>query len=416
MTLFPETEVLRYQGSLPIEIHLPKDTTLPRDNIDHILRIASWDGDINETLAQLEGFHEGNRAVVIPRTTPWVSGRASFDGLQISGIGYLVTEMTRPDIGATTIDPGTRFKKPNLNNYMACLPAHMMQTERAIGTTTTHDRATYAPTGTMTTASLHEKVQKTTQAASLGLKQLLIPHVEAYGYYPSLQHEGKPVGFIVYATPFEGRFSDAMFSTLRAVAQATRDTESVIYHFRQLMHHWLPKLAQGLHELHDKGYCHRQPHASNFYAVGKEDIVLADWSTMLPDSTPEETHLQRSIDVGLVHNQFDKIAAMATKGGTLATLHDVSGLALMDICYAYSNHDPAFFNYFKKTFTDKKDDFQFITSWVAHVQKQPYAGPKTCSLEEGISRVMEEKTQATGRNDPCPCGSGKKAKKCCGTT
>ncbi len=24
--------------------------------------------------------------------------------------------------------------------------------------------------------------------------------------------------------------------------------------------------------------------------------------------------------------------------------------------------------------------------------------------------------QSTGRNDPCPCGSGKKFKKCCGNT
>jgi preprotein translocase subunit SecA len=32
-----------------------------------------------------------------------------------------------------------------------------------------------------------------------------------------------------------------------------------------------------------------------------------------------------------------------------------------------------------------------------------------------VSKPMpEEKGQKIGRNDPCPCGSGKKYKKCCG--
>ncbi len=33
----------------------------------------------------------------------------------------------------------------------------------------------------------------------------------------------------------------------------------------------------------------------------------------------------------------------------------------------------------------------------------------------GVSRpAPERKGQKIGRNDPCPCGSGKKYKKCCG--
>ncbi len=32
-----------------------------------------------------------------------------------------------------------------------------------------------------------------------------------------------------------------------------------------------------------------------------------------------------------------------------------------------------------------------------------------------LSKELDEKFYAkTGRNDPCPCGSGKKYKKCCG--
>jgi SEC-C motif-containing protein len=38
--------------------------------------------------------------------------------------------------------------------------------------------------------------------------------------------------------------------------------------------------------------------------------------------------------------------------------------------------------------------------------------------ESGQLNLQQNQRLVTkvGRNDPCPCGSGKKAKKCCGTT
>mgnify|MGYP002626196835 FL=1 len=35
-------------------------------------------------------------------------------------------------------------------------------------------------------------------------------------------------------------------------------------------------------------------------------------------------------------------------------------------------------------------------------------------IEEDESRPQIDLSQKIGRNDPCPCGSGKKFKKCCG--
>ena len=35
-------------------------------------------------------------------------------------------------------------------------------------------------------------------------------------------------------------------------------------------------------------------------------------------------------------------------------------------------------------------------------------------LKEIANAVAEAKPKKVGRNDPCPCGSGKKYKKCCG--
>lgn len=43
----------------------------------------------------------------------------------------------------------------------------------------------------------------------------------------------------------------------------------------------------------------------------------------------------------------------------------------------------------------------------------PSAPPEPASYDRPLPYVREPKI---GRNDPCPCGSGKKYKKCCGKT
>ncbi len=39
--------------------------------------------------------------------------------------------------------------------------------------------------------------------------------------------------------------------------------------------------------------------------------------------------------------------------------------------------------------------------------------PEIRALAKGTSRVVSPRGQRPGRNDPCPCGSGRKYKKCC---
>ncbi|MEG1849984.1 MAG: SEC-C metal-binding domain-containing protein [Oscillospiraceae bacterium] len=48
----------------------------------------------------------------------------------------------------------------------------------------------------------------------------------------------------------------------------------------------------------------------------------------------------------------------------------------------------------------------------APVQREQVAKPDVPRPEEPPQPV--KKTDKVGRNDPCPCGSGKKYKKCCG--
>ena len=53
--------------------------------------------------------------------------------------------------------------------------------------------------------------------------------------------------------------------------------------------------------------------------------------------------------------------------------------------------------------------------WVFTIELEPDKPEDITDLEillnKPASKIVENKT---GRNDPCPCGSGKKYKKCCG--
>jgi preprotein translocase subunit SecA len=54
------------------------------------------------------------------------------------------------------------------------------------------------------------------------------------------------------------------------------------------------------------------------------------------------------------------------------------------------------------------------------IQRVQVANPLTAGFEGGTRTVVKKVTirkdaaQKVGRNDPCPCGSGKKYKNCCG--
>ena len=53
-----------------------------------------------------------------------------------------------------------------------------------------------------------------------------------------------------------------------------------------------------------------------------------------------------------------------------------------------------------------------------NIERKQVGGPGTEihgeNKREGGSRVTIRKGEKIGRNEPCPCGSGKKYKNCCG--
>jgi preprotein translocase subunit SecA len=48
------------------------------------------------------------------------------------------------------------------------------------------------------------------------------------------------------------------------------------------------------------------------------------------------------------------------------------------------------------------------------VERERVAEPTSTNQDDSIKREPVRKAQKAGRNDPCPCGSGKKYKNCCG--
>ena len=54
---------------------------------------------------------------------------------------------------------------------------------------------------------------------------------------------------------------------------------------------------------------------------------------------------------------------------------------------------------------------EITTTWAGYTEDEEYNTPFDEYDEPVIAPVRTE--PKTGRNDPCPCGSGKKYKKCC---
>ena len=92
---------------------------------------------------------------------------------------------------------------------------------------------------------------------------------------------------------------------------------------------------------------------------------------------------------------------------------------------AYGQKDPVIeyqfegYNMFEEMVTSISfDTVKFLLNTVAPetLKREQTIVPVTASLDNGNAprKTTVRKTEKVGRNDPCPCGSGKKYKKCCG--
>ena len=66
---------------------------------------------------------------------------------------------------------------------------------------------------------------------------------------------------------------------------------------------------------------------------------------------------------------------------------------------------------YKKMVEYKADHLYTLPQWKNIFEE---AEMKHLYKEQKVSRTVVNSSPKIGRNDPCPCGSGKKYKKCCG--
>ncbi|MGN1059413.1 MAG: SEC-C metal-binding domain-containing protein, partial [Clostridia bacterium] len=90
---------------------------------------------------------------------------------------------------------------------------------------------------------------------------------------------------------------------------------------------------------------------------------------------------------------------------------------------AYAQRDPVVefkfegYNMFEEMIAAIREDtikYLFHARIEAPPERKMAAEPIRAGLAGEEEKKPVQKTEKVGRNDPCPCGSGKKYKKCCG--
>lgn len=122
------------------------------------------------------------------------------------------------------------------------------------------------------------------------------------------------------------------------------------------------------------------------------DVRGKDWAK----GFLQGTHLRHSIWVELFEDE--------ERGGPLVPI----------MALAYENHsDPAMRSF--KTEIDKAKRTDLLVGAAAGVMQLHRHFLKQRSSDTHASSTFVRDRPKTGRNEPCPCGSGKKFKKCCGS-
>ena len=81
---------------------------------------------------------------------------------------------------------------------------------------------------------------------------------------------------------------------------------------------------------------------------------------------------------------------------------------------------PRYDNVLANVKSDYSDAIAELKGWFCYSEPKPLPKPPQRSMlsspgafDSAFMLPQQQKTQKVGRNDPCPCGSGKKYKKCC---
>lgn len=222
---------------------------------------------------------------------------------------------------------------------------------------------------------------------------------------------------------------------LRVILDILRqDEEYLDYWFNDFLteYMWEPIYTLGFHNLDELSAFMKEPDRSCFCRT-EIAVALSQIALHHPERRDEVISCFRDIlNFFIEHHEDDRIIDTELIGLTVSSILDMQGIELIpEITEIYrleivnpgvagdldevikESHNPTY-KYDRRR--DLPDIFsrynEIVSTWIAYTDKKTKAEPyeRPDHYAQIKPRQAEKKP---GRNDPCPCGSGKKYKKCC---
>ena len=142
------------------------------------------------------------------------------------------------------------------------------------------------------------------------------------------------------------------------------------------------------------------------------DIVVDDYNKKLKD-IPEEIQndFEKSISLRVIDknwmNQLDEMEALKEGVG-------LRGYAQSNPLQVYALEGFQMFDNMMATINEEISNFLLNAEIRQNIEREEIKNIRTNDGKEGVKATPKKSAKKVGRNDPCPCGSGKKYKQCCG--
>ena len=142
------------------------------------------------------------------------------------------------------------------------------------------------------------------------------------------------------------------------------------------------------------------------------DIVVDDYSRKLDDVPKDiQDDFEKSISLRCIDkNWMDQLDAMeALKEGV-----GLRGYAQSNPLQVYALEGFDLFDNMMANISAEISNFLLNAEVRQNIEREEFKNIKTNDGKEGVKSKPKKVDKKVGRNDPCPCGSGKKYKNCCG--
>ena len=142
------------------------------------------------------------------------------------------------------------------------------------------------------------------------------------------------------------------------------------------------------------------------------DIVVDDYNKKLKD-IPEEIQndFEKSISLRIIDkywmNQLDEMEALKEGVG-------LRGYAQSNPLQVYALEGFEMFDNMMATINAEISNYLLNAEIRQNIEREEVKNIRTNDGKEGVKSKPKKAEKKVGRNDPCPCGSGKKYKQCCG--